>query len=350
MFKDIIIKSTKTISNFISYYILGIETSCDNTAVALIHKNKVIYKYNINQNNMLIEYGGYVPHILAKQHSYILEKIQKHIIDEIDKVDYIAVTNGPGIKLSLCIGYRFATFLSMKFNKKIFFVDHIEAHILSHRMSGYSKLQYLSVIVSGGHTMIVLVKKIGDYQLLAKTVDDSAGEVFDKIAKYLKIEPQNGAGIETYAIKGSLIEELGSTNINVRSNSYNLSFSGIKTRFINAINSKKYKVEDICYTLQFVIAKYLSKIIIKLINNFSLKDYDVVLCGGVANNNYIYNVICSYLQENSVYKVSSELACDNGEMIAWLCHEYLNFEINQNCSYLCLNNEVYSRFDYSKLC
>ena len=93
-------------------YILGIETSCDNTAVALIHKKIIIYRYNINQDNILKEFGGYVPHILSQRHSEVLEKIQEKVIKNIECVDYIAVTTGPGISLSLHIGYRFATFLA----------------------------------------------------------------------------------------------------------------------------------------------------------------------------------------------------------------------------------------------
>ena len=332
-------------------YILGIETSCDNTAVALINKNKTIYKYNINQNNMLIKYGGYIPHMLAEKHSYIFEKIQKKIIKNINKVNYIAVTTGPGISLSLCIGYRFATFLQSLFKINIFFIDHIEAHIISYRFYKKQKYPYTCLIISGGHTLIVNVKNLGQYYLLSKTIDDSIGEVFDKIAKYLKLVPQNGFGVEKNAKNGNQIEELNNININIKNNKNNLSFSGIKTKFINIIKKQKYTTQDICYTFQQVISKYLNKKLKKIIHINNLYKQNLIICGGVANNQTIFKNIKKYLKQINikVHKVKKEIACDNAEMVAWLCYEYIQNKINTKKSQMCSKTTVYSKLNYNQI-
>ena len=335
----------------IDIYILGIETSCDNTAIVLICNNNVIYKYNINQNAMLSEYGGYIPHMLAEKHSNVIESLQEKIINNITKVEYIAVTTGPGLKLSLCIGYKFAKFLSKRFNKKIFYADHIEAHIISYRFCNKQNFPFTCLLVSGGHTLFLNVLELGKYSLLSKTIDDAVGEIFDKLAKKLNLNPQNGEGVEKCAKNGKEISELLNINIKIKNNEKDLSFSGIKTKFIRAYETQKYSKQDICYTFQQFIANYICKKILYLINTNKLYNQPLIICGGVANNKKIYNDIQNSLKKYNVcvYRVNSDIACDNAEMIAWLCYEYVSVNKNSIYSLLCRKTTIYPRLCYEHL-
>ena len=319
-------------------------------AIALIFKNKVIYKYNINQDNMLIKNGGYVPHLLIEQHSYELEKIQNKIIDNIDLVEYISVTTGPGLAFSLSVGYRFAVFLSKRFNKPLFFADHIESHILSYRLYECQSYPFTALIISGGHSIIVNVINIGVYKILSRTIDDSVGEVFDKIARSMKLIPQNGLGVELCAKHGNVIPLLNNIQIRIKNNNTNMSFCGIKSKFISIIESKKYNKEDICYTFQHFIAKYLASKLKVLIKNKLLFNQSLIICGGVANNKHIYEHIKNELNTINVetYKVASEIACDNAEMVAWLCYEYLYNKKNKNYSHLCKSKKIYTNLKYNR--
>ena len=305
---------------------------------------------------MLIDKGGYIPNLLLEKHSQAIEKIQNKIIQQIDKVDYISVTTGPGLALSLSVGHKFALYLYNKYKQnnkkekkiKIFYADHIEGHIMSYRMKNKQKFPFICLVVSGGHTILVNVKNLGNYQLLSKTIDDSVGEVFDKLARHMGINPQNGQGVENEALSGKIIDNLLIKNIKIKENNDYMSFSGIKTKFINIINSRSNNINDICKTFQHCISTYLGKIILKLIKNNKLEKQSLIICGGVANNKYLLRIIKLLLSETKtkVKIVDSELATDNAEMIAWLCYEYVKNNKNRKYSSLCRSSKTYNLLKY----
>lgn len=285
---------------------LGIETSCDDTAIAIINGKDVIINERIVQNHQ--QYGGVFPAQAASQHIINLPVLFNQIDkDYIEKLSHIAVTIGPGLKQCLLSGISFAQGLSIRYQLPIQAVHHIEAHILSVELSENIKPPYIALIISGGHTLIVDVYKYGKYKILGSSIDDALGECFDKCGRHVDLSYPAGPIMEKLALEGNEYKFILPKPM-YDSNCYNMSFSGLKTHVLhNKVLYKEY-IRDFCASFHRAI----SDILIKKLKNI-VKD-KLVICGGVAANRIIYHNLSQYFD---VYTTIPALCTDNAAMIAY---------------------------------
>ena len=314
--------------------ILAIETSCDDTCVAVIKasgKKKPRFKILSNIISSQVEihkkYGGVYPILAKREHQknlpVVLEKALKKA--KKPKIDLIAVTVGPGLEPCLWVGVNFAKNLAQDWNLPIVPVNHIEAHILvnfqfSPAVSGIQKIfPAVCLVVSGGHTQLILMKDFGKYKILGETRDDAAGECFDKIARILGLGYPGGPAIAAAAAKITnyklqITNKLPRPMINQKN--YDFSFSGLKTAVLYGY--KNQPIKEMCKEVQQAIIDVLIKKTIKATKDFGAKT--IILGGGVAANNelrkqFIEN--CKLKIENCRFLVPAKNLCtDNAVMTA----------------------------------
>ena len=219
--------------------IMGIETSCDDTAVAIINSNKeILSNVVINQNSNLSKYGGIVPEVAARDHLNNIEYAVKASLIEsklkINDIKLISATGGPGLIGGVIIGTVFGKSLAMSLNVPYVAVNHLEGHALTARLTNNINYPYLLLLVSGGHTQIIAVLKYGQYIRLSTTLDDAAGETFDKAAKILDIGFPGGPRIEEIAKNGDP-NSFKLPRPMYKSKNPNFSFSGLKTAFSQTV-------------------------------------------------------------------------------------------------------------------
>lgn len=310
--------------------ILGIETSCDETSVAIVENgNRVLSNIIASQMDIHQEYGGVVPEIASREHMKNIlitceEALKKADID-LGDIDGIAIANGPGLKGSLLVGLSFAKAMAFALNKPLIGVNHIDGHIYANFLVHKNiKFPFIALIVSGGHTSLILVKEIGKHEILGTTRDDAAGEVFDKIAKYLNLGYPGGPIIEELALKGKK-NAITFPRPLTKTPNLDFSFSGLKTAVIYFVNKKKkiredLQIADICASFQqAVIETLVSKTF------YAAKKYkinNIVVGGGVAANESLRKEMLEAGKKvnKEVYFPSRELCTDNAAMIAVVGH------------------------------
>jgi len=297
--------------------ILGIETSCDDTGIALVKvskKKRPTFKIlsNIVSSQIKVhkKYGGVVPNLAAREHLKNIKPTLKQALKQANKtiqdIDAIAVTVGPGLIPSLLVGVHFAKTLAYKYDKPIIPVNHIEAHILS--VLAEKNIQYpaIALAVSGGHTQLVLIKKPKNYKILGETRDDAAGECFDKVAKLLKLDYPGGPEISKQAEKCKKSNiELPRPMINQKN--YDFSFSGLKTAVLYKTKKEKINVPEMAKETQQAIIDVLKSKTMKAAKEYKAKT--VILAGGVAANKELRKQLKALIPDFS-------LCTDNGAMIA----------------------------------
>jgi len=306
--------------------ILGIETSCDETSVAIVRNgNQILSNIISSQMELHRKYGGVVPEIASRQHmKYILITCQaalKQAMVSLSDIDGIAVVNGPGLKGSLLVGLSFAKALALVMNKPLIGINHIEGHIFANFLNIQEiKTPFISLIVSGGHTSLILVKKIGQYQILGNTRDDAAGEVFDKIAKYLGLEYPGGPIIEKLALTGKK-DAIHFPRPLTKTSNLDFSFSGLKTAVIYFVKKKKeikesLQLEDICASFQQAVIDTLVHKTLSAAHRYNI--HRIVIGGGVAANESLRKKLLEIGRKYhlSVYFPPKELCTDNAGMIA----------------------------------
>jgi N6-L-threonylcarbamoyladenine synthase len=314
--------------------ILGIETSCDDTGIAVIRvseKKRPVFETLSNVVSSQIKthapFGGVVPNLAAREHLKNIEPCLKTALRETNmtmaKVELIAVTYGPGLIPSLLIGVNFAKALAYKFKKPIIGINHIEAHIVAALSDGNSKFPAIALVVSGGHTQLVLVKKLGSYKIIGETRDDAAGECFDKVAKLLNLGYPGGPKISEEAKKlktknyGLVLPRpmIGHKN-------YDFSFSGLKTAILYLTQENRDKIKDekfiqeLCFETQQAIIDVLVSKTINAAKEYRVKT--IILAGGVAANKELRNQLEAHSSRLKVKFLVPEmkLCTDNGAMIA----------------------------------
>ena len=249
--------------------ILGIESSCDETAASIIQENdsgspKILSNIVSSQTEIHKEFGGVVPDLAARSHIEKIDMIAKKAINEsginLNDIDAVAATAGPGLIVCLTVGLNFGKAFAKSLNKPFIAVNHLEGHALSPKLDSNLEYPYLLLLISGGHTQYLSVKELGRYKRLGTTIDDALGEAFDKTAKILGIEFPGGPKIEEFAKKGDPNKfKLPKPIIN--KGGCNLSFAGLKTSVLRS--SIKIKNKNDKYDLAASFQKTIEEILYK---------------------------------------------------------------------------------------
>ena len=311
--------------------ILGIESSCDETAVSIIQQEntqiKILSNIVSSQFDIHKEFGGVVPELAARAHVEKIDVIAKKAIKEsnikLNDIDAIAATAGPGLIVCLTVGLNFGKTLAASLKKPFIAVNHLEGHALSPRLNTYLEFPYLLLLISGGHTQYLSVKGLGNYKRLGTTIDDALGEAFDKTAKIIGIEFPGGPKIENYAEHGDKNRfKLPKPILN--RGGCNLSFAGLKTAILRIkpeIKTKKDKF-DLSASFQKTIEEILNEKTKKAFEIY-LKDSDFlkktfVVAGGVAANKGIKKNLVELSKNNGFECLFPDisLCSDNAAMIA----------------------------------
>ncbi len=305
--------------------ILGIETSCDETAASVVQEGKMILSNVILSQLVHQKYGGVVPELASREHiKSIIPVTQKALEDAkvtLDEIDGVAVTYGPGLVGSLLMGLTFAKSIAYSKNKPLIGVNHLEGHLFSNFLE-HEKFStpFICLIISGGHTLLVYVKNKGQYQLLGQTLDDAAGEAFDKVASLLSLGYPGGPLLDKTAKTGDRNFAKFPRGM-LREDSYDFSFSGLKTAvalYVQKLSeSEKQKhLADICASFQEAVVEVLVEKSIRAAEEKNCKT--IAMAGGVACNSRLREKLkerASVLGIEIFYP-SPLLCTDNAAMIA----------------------------------
>ncbi len=269
--------------------ILALETSCDETAAAVIDNGRIKSNIIASQAKRHAQFGGVVPEVAARDHiNAVIPTIElslKQAKTKLSELDYIAVTQGPGLATSLMIGADTARALGVALNIPVLPINHLEAHIYANFVEKKIKFPAIILVVSGGHTMLVEMKKHGSYRILGETLDDAAGEAFDKTAKMMGLGYPGGPMISKFAEKGN-DAKFNFPRPMINSGNFNFSFSGLKTSVLYTI--QKFKSlnpklkSDLSASVQKAIVDVLIGKLEKSIQQYKPKT--IMLGGGVAAN------------------------------------------------------------------
>ena len=312
--------------------ILGIESSCDETAASIITENdagSVIILSNIvsSQADVHKKFGGVVPELAARSHIEKIDLITKKAISEsgmkMEDIDAVAATAGPGLIVCLSVGLSFGKTLAASLNKPFIAVNHLEGHALSPKLDMKIEYPYLLLLISGGHTQFLNVQGLGKYKRLGTTIDDALGEAFDKTAKLIGIEFPGGPQIEVYAKKGDPNKYKLPKPI-MHKGGCNLSFAGLKTAVLQVSKKIKTKQEkyDLAASFQRTVEEILykkSKVAIREFKNINKENGNTfVIAGGVAANKKIRKILLDLCQEKNFKAIFPpiNLCGDNAAMIA----------------------------------
>lgn len=310
--------------------VLGIETSCDETAAAVVKDDGTILSNIIlSQLEDHKPYGGVVPEIAARAHLDHLDSIIQNALDEagvrFQDLDGIAATAGPGLVGGVMVGLMTAKAIALAAKKPLIGVNHLEGHALTPRLTDQVAFPYLLLLVSGGHTQILLVKGVGEYQLLGTTIDDACGEAFDKVAKMLGIGYPGGPQLEKLSQKAS---EQGAKEFNLPRplkgrEGCDFSFAGLKTAVRTMIQKTEMNDQtraDIALSFHISVGDVL---IDRLGNALDMiqecSPTALVVAGGVAANKYLCDRLRSFANQHDLPFIAPplNLCTDNAAMIAW---------------------------------
>ena len=311
--------------------ILGIETSCDETAASMIQqeKNGVKILSNVvsSQTDVHKKFGGVVPELAARSHLEKIDLIVKKAIKdsgvEMKNIDAIASTGGPGLVVCLSVGLNFGKAFAASLNKPFIAINHLEGHALSPMLNSKIKFPYLLLLISGGHSQFLSVEGLGKYKRLGTTIDDAVGEAFDKTAKLLGIEFPGGAQIEKYAEKGDPKRFILPKPI-INRGGCNLSFAGLKTAVLKISKNLKSKKDkyDLAASFQNTIEEILSHKSKVAFNEFKKRNKNknniFVIAGGVASNKKIRTKLKELSLKEKFQPIFPpiDLCSDNAAMIA----------------------------------
>jgi len=304
--------------------ILGIESSCDETSAAILSGRKILSNLIADQK-VHAAYGGVVPELASRAHQQNIVPVVQEAIKaagiDVAQIDAIAYTRGPGLLGSLLVGSSFAKGFSMGLQKPLIEINHMQAHILAHFIEDNNSIPqfpFLCLTVSGGHTQIVKVDSPISMKIIGETLDDAAGEAFDKAAKMMGIEYPGGPHIDKYATKGNP-ERFHFKVANV--GGYNFSFSGLKTAILYFLRDRtkndpdfiSNNIEDLCASIQDSILNALMQKLEKAVHEYNIKE--VAIAGGVSAN----STLRARLKEKEHWKThipNFDYCTDNAAMIA----------------------------------
>lgn len=309
-------------------YILGVETSHDDTSVAIYVNRTIVWEKNLSQTKFHAQYGGTVPEFAARNHVDNLSLITNELVktNYLAKIDQIAFTAMPGLVGSLQMGYLFSQALAMTLEKPLFAINHLHGHIFAIEFSHQINFPALALIVSGGHSQIWYLSSYTDLKLLGQTKDDALGEAYDKVGRMLNLKFPGGPEIDKLAAsyKGQLID-FSLNNID----NFDFSFSGLKTKILNYLNYQKQlslsiNVTQVAASFQFYAIEYVLKIFKKALEQYQVNS--IILGGGVAANSYLRGQF-QILHSNALIP-ELKYTTDNAAMIAITCDLQNNQKAN----------------------
>ena len=328
---------------------LGIETSCDETAAAIVKDNsdgtgEILSNIVSSQVEEHREFGGIVPELAARAHVEKIEFIVQKAIEEsnldLENVDGIAATAGPGLIVCLTVGLNTGKAIAGSLKKPFIAVNHLEGHALSPKINNKIEFPYLLLLISGGHTQFLEVNGVNNYKRLGTTIDDALGEAFDKTAKLLGIEFPGGPKIEEWAKKGDGAYFKLPKPI-LKKGGCNLSFAGLKTAVLRT--SKKLKNEKEKYHLAASFQKTINEILYEktkiameeFLKNKKNKQNTFVIAGGVAANLSIRENLSKLAKEKNFMSIFPpiNLCTDNAAMIAWAGIERYKINLIDNLEF-----------------
>ena len=304
---------------------LGIETSCDETAIALYDSDKGLVGESVfSQIELHSEYGGVIPELASRDHCQRIIQIYNQALGAIDpsEIDYIAYTAGPGLLGTLLIGENFAQGLAIALNKPLIPVNHLEAHLMAPFLStGDISFPFLTLLVSGGHSLIIDVEAFNKYKILGQSRDDAVGEAFDKVAKLIGLGYPGGPEIEKISKNGDS-KKFDFPQPMLHSPNYDFSFSGLKTAVLYTVQGiqemDKQIQADIAASFQHVVTEVLIKKVTKALEDTGRKS--IVMTGGVAANKLLRDKITVLRDKLNINVLYPPLAhcTDNAAMVAYL--------------------------------
>ncbi|MDC0423577.1 tRNA (adenosine(37)-N6)-threonylcarbamoyltransferase complex transferase subunit TsaD [Methylophilaceae bacterium] len=304
--------------------VLGIETSCDETGVALYDSKKGLLGHTLHsQIKLHAAYGGVVPELASRDHiSHIIPLIDQLLEDQslqIEAIDSIAYTSGPGLSGALLVGSCVAEAMACSLNIPSIPIHHLEGHLLAPMLEEESpSFPFLALLVSGGHSQLIHVKAIGDYSILGDTLDDAAGEAFDKTAQLLGLGYPGGLALSNLAEKGSPFFTLPRPLLN--SHGFNFSFSGLKTAVLTLVKKQAVLNESIKANIAYEFQEAITDVLVKK-SFLALKHLNLdqlVVSGGVGANKQLRKKLTQLSLKNNfkVFFPAFEFCTDNGAMIA----------------------------------
>jgi tRNA N6-adenosine threonylcarbamoyltransferase len=327
--------------------ILGIESSCDDTAAAVLDDTVILANVLASQDGIHTKFGGIVPELASRTHLQAIHPIVENALDKagvtLSQIELIAATRGPGLIGSLLVGYSYSKALSYVSNIPLVGVDHLSGHILSVFLDEeIPTFPYIALIVSGGTTSIFLAESYYQFQLLGRTRDDAAGEAFDKVAKLLGLGYPGGPQIAKLAEQGDP-RYVQFPRAWLDDRSLDFSFSGVKTAVLNHVHQQQrqqeeLRINDICASFQEAVVDVLVEKTIAAAKQHNIAT--VVTGGGVSSNNRLREVFCQRCAANglSFYTPRQHFCTDNAAMIALA--GYHTFTHSGPTS---LDEDVYSR-------
>ena len=321
--------------------ILGIETSCDETGVAIYDSEKGLLGHKLySQIKLHAKYGGVVPELASRDHiNYIIPLINDLLKDckiNIQNIEAIAYTSGPGLSGALLVGSSVAESLACALGIRSIPIHHLEGHLIAPMLEDRKpKFPFIALLVSGGHSQLIHVKELGSYKIIGDTLDDAAGEAFDKTAQLLGLGYPGGAALSKLAEKGLKHFELPRPLLH--SNGLDFSFSGLKTAVLYLVRKQKKLTKeikaDIAYAFEDSITDVLVKKTIQALKQQGLKR--VIISGGVGANKTLRNKIIAECNQNEFEYFFPDLTfcTDNGAMIALAGSLRLNMRPKENYSF-----------------
>jgi len=305
--------------------ILGIETSCDDTSMGIVENGKCLSMTRATSEDFHKKYGGIVPEIAARKQlevfPYVLDDLINKLNINLENLDGFSVTIGPGLVGSLLVGAEVARTLAYCLKKPLIGINHLEGHIYSIFFDNKIEFPFQTLIISGGHTILLIFEDHLKYKILGETVDDACGEIIDKIGRRLDFQYPAGEELDKLALKGDpLYYKFSTPRFKEKDKEYNFSFSGIKTEVLNIIKKGNFNLENLISSLFYAIYESLMNNIRKVYNSTGINKVSVV--GGVSASKFLRKI---FLEEKNFefYFPSFNFSTDNGGMIALVGEEYL---------------------------
>lgn len=304
-------------------YILGIESSCDETSVAIVKNGCIdVATVVLSQMDVHANYGGVVPEIASRMHveniTIVIEECLRKANLTMDDITAIAVTYGPGLIGSLLVGVVAAQTLSYVYNKPLVPVHHIAGHIYANNLTKQMAFPLIALVVSGGHTELVYMKDNYSFEKIGGTLDDAVGEAYDKVARIIKVPYPGGPLVDKMSHQG---RDSYNLPIPLDDDSYNFSFSGLKSAVINLVHNEEQRgneinKEDLACSFQTRVVNILCKKTLRALKSFNVNN--LIVAGGVAANSGIRERLTAICEENNINLTIPEFkyCTDNATMIA----------------------------------